>query len=365
MRAEAQGSKHGSLPYVSGICLESNNYFYSSKAFTKLSLVMTRPITFTTNMPLKIDKPMATVFLPRIASPDSKDRNVPRTMTSSHSPSFKTTVPGDRDNDGDGIKTEIKTETVWETMNPYTETEASTSAATSRPRTKIAATPTTSTIATTKDDANYSTASPTAIQSPGFLAPEFQESRGLSDGAIAAVVLGVVFGLAAIALAAWFFFYKRYRGSTISRATSPHTPIYNPPPPSSPLPTPPPIAELSSQGDGSPSMEDSWASYGDRVRSPTPQPAVAEVKSFTRAWQKPRVYTVGGGRIAELHGSEPSTSNDDGDDKMSPISPMFRAGPSVADRRVVSPMSLTSRFSTLSSRADSSPGQEESPRRGI
>ncbi|RFN52803.1 hypothetical protein FIE12Z_2962 [Fusarium flagelliforme] len=317
-------------------------------------------------MPLKIDKPMATIFLPRIASPDSKDRNVPRTMTSSHSPSFKTTVPGDRDNNDDGIKTEIKTETVWETMNPYTETsEASTSAATSRPRTKIAATPTTTTTTTTKNDANYSTTSPTAIQSPESLAPEFQESRGLSDGAIAAVVLGVVFGLAAIALAAWFLFYKRHRGSTINRATSPQTPIYNPPPPSSPLPTPPPIAELSSQGDGSPSMEDSWASYGDRVRSPTPQPAVAEVKSFTRTWQKPRVYTVGGGRIAELHGSEPSTSNDDGDDKMSPISPLSRAGLSLADRRVVSPVSLTSRFSTLSSRADSSPEQEASPRRGF
>ncbi|KAJ4136224.1 hypothetical protein NW768_003832 [Fusarium equiseti] len=308
---------------------------------------------------------MATIFLPRIASPDSKDRNVPRIMTSSHSPSFKTTVPSDRDNDDDGIKTEVKTETVWETMNPYTETEPSTSAVTSRPRTKIAATPVTTTTITTKNEANYSTASPTATQSPESLAPEFRESGGLSDGAIAAVVLGVVFGLAVIALAAWFLFYKRHRGSTINRATSPQTPIYKPPPPSSPLPTPPPVAELSSQGDGSPSMEDSWISYGDRVRSPTPQTAVAEVKSFTRTRQKPRVYTVGGGRIAELHGSEPSTGNDDGDDEMSPISPMSRAGPSLADRRVVSPMSLTLRFSTLSSRADPNSEKEENPRRGF
>ncbi|RGP79994.1 hypothetical protein FLONG3_1938 [Fusarium longipes] len=249
-------------------------------------------------------------------------------------------------------------------MNPYTTSQdiATTSISSSR-RTKIAGTPST----TAKNYKNHSTAIPATSQNPGSLVAEFYESRELSDGAIAAVVLGIVFGLAAIALSVWFFICKRRRSSIINRVTSPQTPISNPSSPSSPLPTPlPPIAELSSQGERTPNMEDSWVSCGDRVRSPTPQPAVAELKSFTRTWQKPRVYTVTGGRIAELPGSKPSTSrNNDGDDDMSPISPPSQAEASRAERHVVSPMSLNSRFSTLSSRTDPGGEQEESPRGGV
>jgi hypothetical protein len=301
---------------------------------------------------------MATIFPTRIAFPSNKDRDVPRTVLTSHGSIFKTAILSDRDNDDDGIKTE----TVWKTMNPYTRTsqDSASTATPSTRRTRIAAAPNT----TIKSDTNYSTASPIDSQNPGSLVSEFHDSRGLSDGAIAAVVLGIVFGLAAIALAVWFFVYKRRRSPIINRVTPPQTPISNISPPSSPLPTPPPIAELSSQGDRTPNMEDSWVSYGDRVRSPTPQPAVAEVKSFTRTWQKPRIYTVTGGRIAELPGSNPWL-DDDGDDDMSPISPTSRAESSRADRRVVSPMSLTSRFSTLSSRTDLGGEQEESPRTGL
>ncbi|KAH6966335.1 hypothetical protein EDB82DRAFT_327786 [Fusarium venenatum] len=281
---------------------------------------------------------MATVFPTHIGFPPVKDRNdVSRTMITSHGSISKTASSNDRENDGGGIKTE----TVWETMNPYTKTsEDSTSTSTpSSRRTRIVATPNT----TTKTEANYSTASPADSQSPSPFAAAFHDSRGWSDGDIAAVVLGIVVCLAAIALTVWFFVYKRRRSPTIHRVTPPQTLTFNPSPPSSPLPTPPPIPELSSQGDQTSNMEGSWVSYGDRVRSPTPQPAVAEVRSFTRAWQKPRVYTVTGGRIAELQGSKLSTSLDNGDDGVSPISPISRAESSRADRRIVSPTILTSK----------------------
>ncbi|OBS21872.1 hypothetical protein FPOA_08208 [Fusarium poae] len=303
---------------------------------------------------------MATAFPTHIGFPPEKDRNdVSRTMITSHGSIFKTTNPNDRENN-DG---RIKTETVWETMNPYTRTSedsASTATPSSR-RTRIVATPNT----TTKNEATYSTASPTNVQSPSPLIATFHDSRGWSDGDIAAVVLGVVVCLAAIALAVWFFVYKRRRSPMVHRVTPPQTPTFNPSPPSSPLPTPPPVAELSSQGDQTSNMEGSWVSYGDRVRSPTPQPAVAEVKSFTRTWQKPRVYTVTGGRIAELQGSKLSASLGNGDDGVSPTSPIPRAESSRAHGFIVGPMTLTSRFSPLSSRTDPGGEQEESPRRGL
>ncbi|UZP42067.1 hypothetical protein NXS19_009883 [Fusarium pseudograminearum] len=281
-------------------------------------------------------------------------------MITSHGSIFKTAIPNDQENDNNGIKTE----TVWETMNPYTRTsqDSASIATPSSRRTRIAGTPDT----TTQNNTQHPTASPLNSQNPDSLAGAIHDSRGWSDGDIAAVVLGVIFCLIAIALAVWFFIYKKRRSPTIHRVTPLQTPISSPSPPSSPLPTPPPIAELSCQGDQTSNMASSWVSYGDRVRSPTPQPAVAEVKSFTRAWQKPRVYTVTGGRVAELQGSKPSASLDGGgDDGISPISSMSRAESSRIGRRVVSPMLLTSRFSSLSSRTDPGEEREESPRRGL
>jgi hypothetical protein len=208
---------------------------------------------------------------------------------------------------------------------------------------------------TTKSDINYPT-TPEGNQSPDSLTSTPDHSRRLSDGAIAAVVIGVVFGLALAAVAAWLLMRKRRRRPTISNPILPREPELNsPPPPSSPLPTPPLLPELSAHPDRTSTLEDSWVSYGDRVRSPTPQPAVAEVKSFTRAWQKPRVYTVGGRRIAELPDSRQRPSPDDEsdeDDGMSPVPPASRGSSAQANRRVVSPTSLTSRFSTLSSRTN-------------
>ncbi|QPC62007.1 hypothetical protein HYE67_004238 [Fusarium culmorum] len=230
--------------------------------------------------------------------PDRDSDDVPRTIITSHGSIFKTAIPNDQENDNNGIKTE----TVWETMNPYTRTsqDSASIATPSSRRTRIEGTPDT----TTQNDTQYSTAISTNSQNPDSLSGAIHDSGGWSDGDIAAVVLGVIFCLIAIAR----------RSPTIHRVTPPQTPISSPSPPSSTLPTPPPIAELSSQGDQTSNMASSWVSYGDRVRSPTPQPAVAEVKSFTRAWQKPRVYTVTGGRVAELQGSKPSTNLDGGGD---------------------------------------------------
>ncbi|KAM0238913.1 hypothetical protein ACHAP5_008487 [Fusarium lateritium] len=279
--------------------------------------------------------------------PSDKVRDVPRTWKTSHGSTFKTAGQ-------DNVESGVKTETVWETMDPYTKNTRDSTSTTipTSSSTKIIVRPD----ITTKSDTHYPAATPEDTQSPDSLASTPNHSRRLSDGAIAAVFIGVFVGLALAALAAWLLMRKRRIRPTISNPILPREPeLYSPPPPSSPLPTPPLLSELSAQPDRNSTLEDSWVSYGDRVRSPTPQPAVAEVKSFTRAWQKPRVYTVGGRRIAELPGSQPQTSPDDESDEedgLSPIPPASRASSAQADRRVVSPTSLTSRFSTLSSRTN-------------
>jgi hypothetical protein len=293
---------------------------------------------------------MTTISPTRIMFPSNKVRSVPRTWKTSHGSTFKTAGPDDRDN----VESGVKTETVWETMDPYT-TSTRDSIATTIPTsssTKTTARPD----ITTKNDTNYPTTTPEGNQSSDSLALTPNHHHRLSDRAITAVVIGVVFGLALAALVAWLLMRKRRRRPTISSPILAREPeIYSPPPSSSPLPTPPLLSELSAHPDRTSTLEDSWVSYGDRVRSPTPQPAVAEVKSFTRAWQKPRVYTVGGGRIVELPGSQPQISPDDEsdeDDGMSPIRPASRGSSAQANRRVVSPTSLTSRFSTLSSKTN-------------
>ncbi|KAH7250025.1 uncharacterized protein BKA55DRAFT_594194 [Fusarium redolens] len=253
---------------------------------------------------------MATMFPTDVAVPAHEDRDVPRTWQSSHGSTFKTVVHSDRDSESG-----VKTETLWETMNPYSSDRD--------------ATP----VATTNNYTTYSTATPTGSQSSDSLASTLHHSGGLSDGAIAAIVIGVLFGLAIIALATWLLVRKSRRRSRVTQVTTPQTPIYSPSPPSSPLPTPPPLTE--SGNDRISSLEDSWVSYGDRVRSPTPQPAVAEMRSFTRAWQKPRAYTISRGRMTEAQGSEGSEPPPSPDDDMSPISPMSRAGSSQGDRRVI------------------------------
>ncbi|KAJ4255519.1 hypothetical protein NW762_009514 [Fusarium torreyae] len=301
--------------------------------------------TSTINLFSDIDKLMATIFPTRIAFPSGKDRTVPRTWKTSHGSTFIAAVPSGKDkNDEGGVLTVTETTT----MNPYTEQSRDNISTTtsSSPSTQLTATPDN----TTENDTRHETTAPTSSQSPSSLSSTLHHSRGLSDGTIAAIVIGVLLGLAVIAAGIWFFIRRRRRRWPNSQATPPQTPIYNPPPPRSPLPTPPPLPELSAHTERASTPEDSWVSYGRENLSPTPQPAVAEVKSFTRARQKPRVYTVTGGRIAELPGSESQTSYDDRDDDLSPISPVSEAPSSHVGDHIVSPVSLTSRFS--SSQAD-------------
>ncbi|CCT67089.1 uncharacterized protein FFUJ_13272 [Fusarium fujikuroi IMI 58289] len=298
---------------------------------------------------------MATIILADITVPAHEDRDVPRTWQSSHSSTFKTVVHSDRDSESG-----VMTETVWETMNPYSsDPDGTPNTIPPVSSTTITATP----VATTNNYTTYSTATPAGNQSSGSGASTLHHPSGLSDGATAAIVIGVLFGLAITALATWLLVRKLRRRSRVTQVTPPQTPIYSPSPPSSPLPTPPPLTE--SGNDRISSLEDSWVSYGDRVRSPTPQPAVAEVRSFTRAWQKPRVYTVSRGRMTGVHGSEDSESPPSPDDDTSPISPLSRASSFQADRRVVSPVSLVSRFSTMSNRTDQSRERAESQRKAF
>ncbi|KAF5247883.1 hypothetical protein FANTH_6164 [Fusarium anthophilum] len=279
-----------------------------------------------------------------VTVPAHEVRDVSRTWHSSHSSTFKTVVHSDRDSESG-----VMTETVWETMNPYSsDPDGIPNTIPTASATTITATP----VATTNNYTTYSTATPADSQSSGSVASTLHRSGGLSDGVIAAIVIGVLFSSTIAALVIWLLVRKSRRRSRVTQITHPQTPFYSPSPPSSPLPTPPPLTE--SGNDRISSLEDSWVSYGDRVRSPTPQPAVAEVRSFTRAWQKPRAYTVSRGRMTEVHGSEDSESPPSPDDDMPPISPLSRASSSQADRRVVSPVSLVSRFSAMSNRTDQS-----------
>ncbi|KAF5703698.1 hypothetical protein FGLOB1_8918 [Fusarium globosum] len=298
---------------------------------------------------------MATIIPADVTVPSREDRDVPRTWQYSHGSTFKTVVHSNRDSESG-----VMTETVWETMNPYSsDPDGIPNTIPTASSTTITATP----VATTNNYTTYSTATPAGNQSSGSGASTLHPPSGLSDGAIAAIVISVLFGLAITALATWLLVRKSRRRSRVTQVTPPQTPIYSPSPPSSPLPTPPPLTE--SGNDRMSSLEDSWVSYGDRVRSPTPQPAVAEVRSFTRAWQKPRVYTVSRGRMAEVHGSKDSESPPSPDDDTSPISPLSRASSFQADRRVVSPVSLVSRFSTMSNRTDQSRERAESQRKAF
>ncbi|KAF5660466.1 hypothetical protein FHETE_9008 [Fusarium heterosporum] len=249
--------------------------------------------------------------------PPNELRSVPPAWKTNHGSTFKSVGFGDRDN----IESGVKTETVWETLNPYT-TSTRDSTSTTIPISSSTEVITRPNI-TTESNTDNSITTPGGSQSPNSLVSTPSHSRGLSDGAIAAVVIGVIFGLVFIALAIWLLVRTRLGRPTISNPILPRQiPDYDHLPPNSPLPAPPLLSELSAHPDRISTPEDSWVSYGDRVRSPTPQPAVAEMKSFTRAWQKPRVYTVGGGRIAELQGSQPwpSLNEEDGNMRFSTLS---------------------------------------------
>ncbi|KAF5027276.1 hypothetical protein F66182_619 [Fusarium sp. NRRL 66182] len=309
---------------------------------------------------------MASIFPTRIVFASGKDKSIPWTRRAviSDSSTYLAPAASDQvDDDEDGILT--ATRMVTETMNPYTETSRDRTATTLvSSSAQVPATPD----ATSISGINYESTIPTSSRVPEFLSSRLHGSHGLSDGGIAAVVIGVVFGLLLIVSTIWFLAYRRRRSWSNDRySTPPQTPRHISSLPRI-LPVPGPNAhcerastlpELNSFTEQVSTLPESWVSYGDprETLSPTPQPAVAEVRSFTRAWQKPRVYTVGG-RIAELPGSEVVPEHED---DISPISPVS-AGHSSHARRHTSPPPLMSRFSSsaMSSSAGSDRGESQS-----
>ncbi|KAH6983160.1 hypothetical protein BKA56DRAFT_343412 [Ilyonectria sp. MPI-CAGE-AT-0026] len=161
--------------------------------------------------------------------------------------------------------------------------------------------------------------------------PSAPMAQYLSDGTIAAIVVGGTLTLAIVAFVVWICIQHR------KKIWKTHSPTILPtrlvlPEETRELP------EICSQADRTKSA--SWLAYQDiwdlretssqGVRSPTPKPALAEVKSYTRARQRAQLCNVGGRRrpVAELPGSEmiwvPTQLNIS---PMSPISPTDSMAP--------------------------------------
>lgn len=123
------------------------------------------------------------------------------------------------------------------------------------------------------------------------------------DGATAAIVIGLVVLLASLGYAIFYFQRKkRFRKQTTpdfsSLASSyEHALHLNDLQPKGPPASPPVGLDtwLSYHAAGQPR-----ASVWPRMQFSSPQPAVAEVQSFTRARQKPRVCEIGGGSIGPV-----------------------------------------------------------------
>lgn len=121
----------------------------------------------------------------------------------------------------------------------------------------------------------------------------------ITNGGIAAIAIGLMVVIAGIAYAAWIIRRNKRRTQTSSPDFSSLASSYEHALPLRDLqpkapPATPPVgldAWLSYHGAGDPR-----ASVWPRMQSPPPQPAVAEVQSFTRTRQRPRVCDIGGMR---------------------------------------------------------------------
>lgn len=163
---------------------------------------------------------------------------------------------------------------------------------------------------------------------------------GLPSGAVAGIIFGVLTALAIISFVIWWFVRKRKRSEEQDEVQN-H--ILNPEGGPFGVMNQPPLAELEhSSYDLRPPVhrlapstpEDSRISSWGGTQFSTPRPAVAEVKSYTRAGHKPRVYDVGGGGgpISELPADNGTTHATSESFKMVPMS-------RVEDENFVSPVS--------------------------
>ncbi|KAJ3468731.1 hypothetical protein MRS44_002796 [Fusarium solani] len=306
----------------------------------------------------EIDKLMATDYptSPLFAA-SSKGRPVrwtSKTVTSSNS-IYVTAAPDDEDDrDFQGSWPVVTLTTMITVTDPFSQeplfplpptrltTRTTTMAAETTPRNMSSSEPTLSVETSADSDGG---ATPASID---------DRSHGLSQGLIAAIAVGTALGLTVMILMAWICIRHRRKqcdedNSTISRNNS--MPILRPP-------SLPPLPELSSYAERTDTPNDSLLScsilsdpretLSQGVRSPTPQPAVAEVRSFTRTWQKPRVYTVGERGAPELQGSEPVGSPLGRSHDPAAISPASGMDSTYAGSHVVSPLSPPSRYGSLS-----------------
>ncbi|KAF4980904.1 hypothetical protein FZEAL_3189 [Fusarium zealandicum] len=270
-----------------------------------------------------IDKLMDSVFPTSALFASRKDTPVRwtrKTVTYSNEIYVTAVLDDESEADDDGGLPVVTATKIVTVMDPYSE----------EPLYPLPTTRLPTTISTKTVVANSSNeTSPEPISSAGSddnasVSPTHHHPHGISEGVIAAIAVGTILTLTVIISMTWICIRQRRRWwNKTDNSTPPQNTI------SSPYDlSPPRLPELSSHADrtATPEQESSWLTFHDMsdpretlsqgVRSPTPQPAVAEVRSYTRTWQKPRVYTVGGQRIAELPGSEP-TSNATADSRES------------------------------------------------
>ncbi|KAM5351800.1 hypothetical protein ACJ41O_004523 [Fusarium nematophilum] len=300
--------------------------------------------TLVTRLFSEIDELMDSVFSTSIVFSSRKGTPVRwtrKTVTYS-STIYVTDIPDEGDEDDDDDEVPVVTATkVITIMDPYSTKPLY---PTSPPTTITPLTQGT----TPGNQPSDRPTSPVGTHGPANLTSAHHRPHDMSGGVIAAITVGTVLALALLISVTWFSIHRRRKQwQEDDRDARSHSQM-----PSPRALTPPRLPELSAQDDRTATPEpDSWLSYHDLgdpretlsqgVRSPTPQPAVAEVRSYTRAWQKPRVYTVGGPGVAELPGSEPASRS-----AASPVSP----GDStyVGSHNTVSPLSPTSRFRPFS-----------------
>ncbi|KAF5010706.1 hypothetical protein FDECE_3166 [Fusarium decemcellulare] len=306
---------------------------------------MTNRDTPATELLSELDKLMDSVFPTSVVFASSKDRPLRWTKkTVSSGDRIYVTIVSDKGDLSDDARPVVTVTTVITVTDP--ETSIHSSLTTRLSVTNIMNTPE----ATPRNESTPQSTSSVGGGETEALATTHRRSHDLSEGAIAAIALGTVLSLVATIMAVWICVRKRGKSWKKDQSfVPPNNPILNPQPP-----TPPPLPELPSFADRTATPDDSWISCHDisdpretlsqGVRSPTPQPAVAEVMSYTRAWQKPRVYTVGGPGIAELPGSEPTARSIEKNGDISPTSPVYAAYSPYRGSHVVSPLSPTSRF---------------------
>lgn len=167
-----------------------------------------------------------------------------------------------------------------------------------------------------------------------------QGSKNVPDGVIAGIVIGVILALTILGVLLWF--YLRHR----RRQWKPGMPLDSSDGSFRVLTRPEAAEPDRSSNDLTPpeptytSPEDSRLSAWDGASSSTPQPAVAEVRSYTRARQKPRIYDIGGPPIVEVPTENDRSRATSNEDDAIPISPTDGLP---GDESIVSPVSPSPR----------------------